>query len=111
MLDGSQTSVVALSNLYAETDCQPGRLIGLVVGRQFDKQNVVVSGVTVEGQQGERTFVNVDVDLNNVNMATRSWVVRGLQTLLKEGNRVLLGVKLCGAAGRVMMIDAVSRSR
>ena len=112
VLDRAQKNVLALSNLNPET-CRPSgndlthELNGVIVARQFDKLGMVVNGVTIEGADGERTYANVAVDPNSMNMVTKSWVIRGLQTLLKEGNRVSLGIKLCGMAGRVVMIDSV----
>ncbi len=109
-LDRTQSRVLALSNLYPDADCHPSQLYGRIVRRQFDnKIGSLVNGITVEVDDGRRTFVNVAVDLENLDMATRGWIVEGLQSLLKEGNRVVLGVKLCGAAGRVMIVDSIRR--
>jgi hypothetical protein len=106
--------VLALSNLNPET-CRPSgkdltdELNGVIVARQFDRLGLVVTGVTVENTERERIYANVAIDADSMNVATKSWVIRGLQTLLKEGNRVALGIKLCGMAGRVIMIDSVRR--
>jgi len=43
-----------------------------------------------------------------LSMVAKEWIVSGLQTLLREGREVALSVKLCGAAGRVAYLDAVS---
>jgi hypothetical protein len=109
-LDASQTNVLALSNLDHETElCQPARIYGTIVQQQFDdKLGTVVTGVTVKEANGQRTVANVDVNLDRMDMVTKGWVTRGLQLLLKEGNRVELGVKLCGAAGRVVMVDSIA---
>jgi hypothetical protein len=42
-------------------------------------------------------------------MSTRpkSWVMRGLHTLLTEGRSVEVDVMACGASGRVMMLNAI----
>jgi hypothetical protein len=110
LLDASQTNVLALSNLDHETEfCQPARIYGTIVQRQFDdKLGTVVTGVTVKEANGQKTVANVDVNLDRMDMVTKGWVTRGLQLLLQEGNRVELGVKLCGAAGRVVMLDAIA---
>jgi len=49
----------------------------------------------------------VDVKLDNVDMVTRSWVTRGLHTFLAEGRSPDLYIRLCGAAGRVEVLDAL----
>lgn len=110
LLDRSQKNVIALSNLASESElCQPGRLSGTIVKQQFDdKLGTVVTGVSVKGADGQRSFANVDVKLDNTDMVTKGWVFQGLQVLLKEGNQVSLGVKSCGAAGRVVLIDSIS---
>jgi hypothetical protein len=110
-LDGRQNRVLELSNLYPDTDCHPARLAGRVVQRTFDKTGLIIQSVVVEETNGQRSLVNVDTDLENLDMASRGWVVRGFQTLLAEGNRVSLGVKLCGAAGRVIMVDSIRPAR
>ena len=40
-------------------------------------------------------------------MNAKGWVLRGLQTLLAEGRVVDAVIKACGAAGRVLNLDAV----
>jgi hypothetical protein len=112
VLDRAQRNVLALSNLKSET-CQPtgkdttDQLDGVIVARQFDASGIVVTGVTLEEADGARHYANVAVEVDSMNMATKSWVIRGLQTLLKEGSRVSLGVKLCDNAGRFVMVDSV----
>lgn len=55
----------------------------------------------------KREFVNIDVTLDKSDSLARSWIMNGLQTLLAEGRSVQIDVRLCGAAGRVKMIDAI----
>ena len=107
-LDRSQTNVVALSNLSRPSEmCQPARLNGRVVHRQFDDRvGTVLTGVTVEEADGQRAFVNVDVNWSSLNVLTTGWVAQGLQVLLEEGNRVTLGVEECGSGG-FLYIDSV----
>jgi hypothetical protein len=116
-LDAGKTRVVALSHLADGQDCQPARLAGKVVKRKFDDfVGTIVTGVTVEERDGARTFANVTVgdhpnwalDVGRVNA---EWIAEGLQTLLQEGNRVSLGIFLCGASGSVLLVDSVRRER
>jgi hypothetical protein len=70
-----------------------------------------LNGVTVEEASGRRTFINVDVNTAELAMYQIGWVNEGLTTLLRQGARVSLVVKLCGAAGRVIVLDAVRPHR
>ena len=107
-LDGSKTKVVSLANLYSSQDCTPnGTTAGKIARREFGKDGLKITGVVVEQPDGTREFVNVDVDLSKSDMVTTSWVMKGLQTLLAEGRSVQIDLRLCGAAGRVEMIDAI----
>jgi hypothetical protein len=110
LLDGSGKQVVALGNL-SPGPCSRASLSGRVVKRQFDASGLLPTGLTIEGSAGERSFINIDVNAlaaPQLSMVAREWIVSGLQTLLHEGREVALSVKLCGAAGRVAYLDAVS---
>jgi hypothetical protein len=106
-LDASQSHVTALSNLYPDPECHPAEISGRVVHREFDEEGIAVTGVTIEESSGERLLANVEVDVKSIDRVRAGWIVQGLQTLLKEGSNVSLGVRLCGASGRVVMVDAV----
>jgi hypothetical protein len=109
-LDRTQSRVTELSNLYPDNECHPdGPYVGRVVKRVFDEeQGTIVRGFTIETGDGSRSYINVDDEaLKNANRVTSGWVIPALQTLLKEGQRVSVGVKLCGAAGRVIMVDSI----
>lgn len=107
-LDPSQSYVIALSNLFSQDNCLPDNWEGRVVARQFDERGIVVTGVTLEDAGGHRSFLNVEVDLKDVSRVTSAWVIRGLQTILKEGNTVSFGVLLCGASGGVVMVHSIA---
>lgn len=110
-LDSSGGRVVRLSNLTPGEGCHPASASGRVVRREFDKTGLVVSGFVVEETTGDRSFINVDqsaIDSSRLGLATRGWILSGLSTLLSEGQEVRLGVKLCGASGRVAVLDDVS---
>jgi hypothetical protein len=106
-LDQKQTRVVQMSSLSPGSDCQPARLAGRVIKREFDDSALIVTGVVIEKRDGSRDFVAIDLELENASMADREWLITGLQTLLQEGKQVSLGVKLCGAAGRVVVLDSI----
>ena len=106
-LDQKQTSVVQMSSLSPGSDCHPARLAGRVIKREFDDSALIVTGVVIEKRDGSRDFVAIDLELENASMADREWLITGLQTLLQEGKQVSLGVKLCGAAGRAVVLDSI----
>jgi hypothetical protein len=108
-LDASQKRVVSLSNLIDRGDCHPGKIVGRVVKRSFDQSGTLPTSVTFEEKSGVRTYVNIDADkVSASNMVTRGWIFQGLQTLLREGQNASVGVYLCGAAGRVIMLNSVN---
>jgi hypothetical protein len=106
-LDDAQSKLVSLSNLSPDSDCFGAQTAGKIVQRKFGEDGLTITGFIVETSDGSREFVNVSIKLDDLDNATRSWVVRGLQTLLAEGRSAEIYVRLCGAAGRVEMLDAV----
>jgi S1-C subfamily serine protease len=110
-LDATANRVVRLSNLSSSGDCHPASVSGRVVKREFDERGLFMRGLVLQDASGDRAFINVDraaIDAPQVSMAARGWIVAGLRTMLAEGQQVHLGVKLCGAAGRVVMLDEVA---
>lgn len=111
-LDAGGRRVVEVTNLGGTEGCVPSRVSGKVVAREFDKRGTTLTGVTIEEKDGSRTFVNVgDLPTSEMSMVEIEWVNRGLQTLLKQGAGVALVAGACGAAGRVMVLEAVRPSR
>lgn len=109
-LDPSTNKVVRLSSLTTGEGCHPSTISGRVVQREFDKTGVIVTGVVVQVPSGDRSFINIDqtaIDVPQVSLLARGWILVGLRTLLKEGEEVRLGIKLCGAAGRVAILSEV----
>lgn len=105
-LDRTSSRVVALSGLSSGGMCQSFEMTGTIAGRKFDGARVV--GITVRDKAGIRSYVNVDpVTLDNADMVTIGWANQGLQQLTRKGSRVRLRIDACGAAGRVMILDAI----
>jgi hypothetical protein len=105
-LDASQSRVLSLSNLDPDTSCATGMTVGKVVKRSFAEDGLTLSGFVIEISDGSREFVNVDAPSENLNNVTRGWVSKGLGSLLAEQRSAEIFVKLCGAAGRVQVLDA-----
>lgn len=106
-LDRTNSRVVALSGLSSGGLCQSFEMTGTIAGRKFNGARVV--GITVKDKAGIRSYVNIEpVTLDNADMVTIGWANQGLQQLTRKGSRVRLRIDACGAAGRVMMLDAIS---
>jgi hypothetical protein len=110
-LDRTQSRVLRLANLYPDRDCHPAAITGRVVARRFEAGGTSLSSVTLEDQAGRRTALNVHVETRELARYQIDWIVEGLQALLRQGNRVRIGAKLCGASGRVIMVDSVGLAR
>ena len=60
-----------------------------VVKRYFEEDGVRIKGFLVEGEDGSRGYVNVvtDFDFDSMARSTRSNILTGLQTLLRQDAR------------------------
>ncbi|MCF4124870.1 hypothetical protein [Methylobacterium sp. SyP6R] len=105
-MDASSGKIISLSNLSDKEDCFPSTLKGKIVKREFDRSGFNIESIILEKADGTRTFVNAG-DNRGDDAVTVGNVKRGLETMLKEGRNVVLGVWACGAAGRVLRIHSV----
>jgi hypothetical protein len=104
-LDSASTRVVSISNLYNDSTCDTRPFRGTVAKRQFDDDRVTVAGFILEVPDGSRHFIGVDLDTHGLTLNSSGWVIRGLQTLLTQGNAVEVTVK--SFDGYFVMLDAV----
>jgi len=111
VLDATNTKVMSLAGLYPGTDCHPASISGRVVARQFHRGSTNLLSVTLEERGGRRTLVNVDVPTQDLGRYQIAWIQDGLNTMLRPGARVNVQAKLCGAAGRIVMLDGVRPAR
>lgn len=111
-LDAGRERVAEVSGLEDGSECvrAPRPLVGRIVRRSFDREGVLLAGVVVEDPTGQRTALNVAIGERDLSMVDRGYIVSGLQGLSKVGSPVRVLYTLCGAAGRVMMIDAIRRN-
>jgi len=105
-LDPTGRTVVYLSNLSDADDCYPGKLKGKVAKRTFDAKGINLEGLVIEKPDGSRSFINGNSN-HGEDAVTMGTVKRGLETLLKVGRQVEVGIYACGAAGRVQMLNSV----
>ena len=100
-----QPSGVDIEPLRTTSTCDPRPLRGTVAKRQFDDDRVTVAGFILEFPDGSRHFIGIDLDTQGLTLNASGWVIRGLQTLLTQGNVVDVTVKSCD--GYLAMLDAV----
>jgi len=98
-----QPSGVDIEPLRRLYDPRPVR--GTVAKRQFDDDRVTVAGFILEFPDGSRQFIGIDLNTQGLTLNASGWVIRGLQTLLTQGDLVDVTVKSCD--GYLAMLDAV----
>lgn len=98
----------SISGLSRGSGCSlaPIPVVGRVVKRSFAANGVQLASFVVEQRSGERTLLNVDVP-GTMPAAIKSDVIPKLQKLTKPGSLVTVTFAACGAAGRVLMADAI----
>jgi hypothetical protein len=101
---------VELSNLYNTDDpaqCRelPQSIIGTIVSRKFDDDELTLIGFTIREKNNERTFVNIDAEY----VAGKGRFIPGqLSSILGKGKRIKVRVYGCGASGTLFMLDRVT---
>jgi len=103
--DPAGNRVVSISNLSKGSACDPRPFRGTVAKRQFDDDRVTVAGFILEFPDGSRQFIGIDLNTEGLTLNASGWVIRGLQTLLTQGDVVDVTVKSCD--GYLAMLDAV----
>jgi hypothetical protein len=82
------------------------RLKGKVAKHTFGAKGINLESLVIEEPNGSLSFVN-----SNSNRAEDAVMIgivkRGLDTLLKIGRRIEVGIYRCGAAGRAQMLNSV----
>ena len=104
-LDPTSNRVVSISNLYIDPTCDAQPFRGTIAKRQFEDDRVTISSFILELPDGSRHFIGVGLDTQGLTLNTSGWVIRGLQTLLTQGNVVDVTVKSCD--GYFPVLDAV----
>jgi hypothetical protein len=80
-------------------------LRGTVAKRQFEDDRVTVAGFVFELPDGSRDFIGVSLDTHGLTLNASGLIIRGLQTLLDEGNVVDITAKSCD--GYFVILNAV----
>ncbi|AMJ59114.1 hypothetical protein [Bosea sp. PAMC 26642] len=98
--------IIAMTNLSPTADCFPEIATGTVTEREFE--NGVVRGITFRDNTHGEIGINVPALYNFASPATQAKVVEGYQALLGADHALRIGFKVCGAAGRIKKLDAIS---
>jgi len=113
-LDRTQSRILRLYNLSdGGSPCNRHAFEGRVVQRNFSGSGTLPNSIILQGDDGSRQLVNIDnsrINLEYLPRVALGWVTQGLQTLLNEGRKVVIGVDACGAAGRVLVLDSIMSS-
>ena len=93
--------VVEMSDLASPDVCvdptkHSAPVEGVIVKRDFDADEITLTGVTVREANDERYFVNID---NEYVASKGRFVPRELSSILTKGRRVKIWVYGCGASG------------
>ncbi len=106
--ENSKGKTIEVSNLMQNPDetCQQNTFDGQIVKRDFAKDAVRLEGITLEGSDGARTFINVEVP-SDLSMNLLGRVVDGLQRLSKVGRHAKGRAYRCGVSGHVLVLDEI----
>lgn len=105
-LDEAGTRVIALSNLPGGEDCASATSTGRVVKRHFEKG--ALRAITFKDVKFGESYINLPYPNQIRNAQIRAKVEEGFASLLVEGQELVLGVKGCGAAGRIEKLASVA---
>lgn len=107
-LNRQQTEAIALANLSPGGDCSSDELAGRVLAVEHNRRGTLPVAFTIEHRDGTRTYINIDEhEFANASRLAQGWVADGLQRMVRKGKHVAVGARLCGAAGRVIMLDSI----
>ena len=98
---------IEVSNLDqgGNVSCQRTEFLGQVAARDFAKNAMDLTGITLEDADGVRTFINVEV-WPNLRGAFGANLASALQKLSKVGRNVAVQAYVCGT-GRVIVLDEI----
>lgn len=106
-------TAVAIAHLADTKSCNSDTrdtIVGRVVKRDFSSDGVRLQNFTYESADGTRGIINVEFDEieKNEGMAGLSTALPAVQQLTKVGRKFRADVFLCGAAGRVLLLENLS---
>jgi hypothetical protein len=97
--------IVSMSNLSPAKDCSPMVLRGRVSDLTFEQE--AVRGFTLNQKGGEQ-YINVPALYNFPDPRQKAIARDGYSALIRDGRNVTIKALFCGAAGRIVKMDAIS---
>ena len=95
-----------MSDRNAVQDCELAKWRGRIVKLGRDNMELRIQGFTFLRDDGQRIHINMDDYLyDESSMTVRDYI----PSLIKEGARLNLDIRQCGAAGRVFFLEAASQ--
>lgn len=98
-------SAIEVSNLTATTACPTARSTGTILKRHFEEGRGF-AGITFKDDKFGESYINLRDPGTIEDEKLRASIVSALDNLLREGERLELIVKSCGAGGRIEKLDA-----
>jgi hypothetical protein len=104
--------VTELSNIseYCEPPNNFSDFAGTIVKVGFADNGITITSIVLESEDGDRTYMNVDpvsIGSAGMNMVDLGWIVQGMQKLMRTNAHVRGSMRLCGAAGRFLVVDKI----
>jgi hypothetical protein len=99
---------VAITHLANTETCNSdtrATVVGRVIKREFASDGTRLQNFVYEEDDGSRGIINVEFDDIEKNAGDITSALRAVQQLTKVGRRFHADVFLCGAAGRVMILE------
>jgi hypothetical protein len=98
-------AIVSMSNLSPANDCSPMVLRGRVSNLALEQGTV--RGFTIS-QKGGGQYINVPALYNFPDPHQKAIARDGYSRLIRDGRTVTIKALFCGAAGRIVKMDAIS---
>lgn len=108
--DGKPIAIARLSTAKSCNSDIRQTIVGWVVKREFDQSELRLLNFVYEARDGTRGVINVDLEEIEKNEGHPGLLeaAPAVETLTKVGRRFRADVFLCGAAGRVLLLENLS---
>jgi len=101
---GPDNAILKAAGLATDENCAYANSTGRVLSVKIERG--AIRGFRFDDSQYGESYINID--LSDASPAIRKELAAWLKTVLKKGAKLELGVKGCGAAGRIEMLDALA---
>lgn len=107
---GKPLAIASLSTPKSCNSDSRATIVGRVIKREFDKSELRLLNFVYEERGGTRGVINIDFDEIEKNEGNPGMLeaAPAVETLTKVGRHFRADVFLCGAAGRVLLLENLS---